>query len=93
MSTATTYYQTNLTTDITYLKGVGPQRGGALELRLHGCDPDAAARRAQALGYEVIQTPTDKAHGLRETYLVDSDGYLWVPDMPVVSVSKRDHHL
>ena len=70
-----------------------PQRGGALELRLHGCDPDAAARRAQALGYEVIQTPTDKAHGLRETYLVDSDGYLWVPDVPVGSVSKRDHHL
>jgi uncharacterized glyoxalase superfamily protein PhnB len=68
-----------------------PQRGGALELRLHGCDPDAAARRAQALGYEVIQTPTDKAHGLRETYLVDSDGYLWVPDMPVGSVSKHDH--
>ena len=31
MSSATTYYQTNLTTDITYLKGVGPQRGGALK--------------------------------------------------------------
>ena len=31
MSSATTYYQTNLTTDITYLKGVGPQRGNALK--------------------------------------------------------------
>ena len=31
MTSATTYYQTNLTTDITYLKGVGPQRGGALK--------------------------------------------------------------
>ena len=31
MPTATTYYQTNLTTNITYLKGVGPQRGGALK--------------------------------------------------------------
>ena len=31
MTTATTYYQTNLNTDITYLKGVGPQRGKALK--------------------------------------------------------------
>ena len=31
MNTATTYYQTNLETDITYLKGVGPQRGNALK--------------------------------------------------------------
>ena len=31
MSNTTTYYQTNLETDITYLKGVGPQRGNALK--------------------------------------------------------------
>ena len=31
MTSATTYYQTNLETDITYLKGVGPQRGSALK--------------------------------------------------------------
>ena len=31
MTSATTYYQTNLDTDITYLKGVGPQRGNALK--------------------------------------------------------------
>ena len=31
MTSATTYYQTNLTTDINYLKGVGPQRGNALK--------------------------------------------------------------
>ena len=31
MDSATTYYQTNLTTDINYLKGVGPQRGNALK--------------------------------------------------------------
>ena len=31
MSSTTTYYQTNLETDITYLKGVGPQRGQALK--------------------------------------------------------------
>ena len=31
MVSETTYYQTNLDTDITYLKGVGPQRGNALK--------------------------------------------------------------
>jgi len=31
MNSTTTYYQTNLETDITYLKGVGPQRGSALK--------------------------------------------------------------
>ena len=31
MGSTTTYYQTNLETDITYLKGVGPQRGNALK--------------------------------------------------------------
>ncbi len=31
MTSATTYYQTNLTTDINYLKGVGSQRGNALK--------------------------------------------------------------
>ena len=31
MASETTYYQTNLDTDITYLKGVGPQRGNALK--------------------------------------------------------------
>ena len=31
MDSTTTYYQTNLTTDINYLKGVGPQRGRALK--------------------------------------------------------------
>ena len=31
MESATTYYQTNLTTDINYLKGVGPQRGRTLK--------------------------------------------------------------
>ena len=31
MASAITYYQTNLSTDITYLKGVGPNRGNALK--------------------------------------------------------------
>ena len=27
----------------------------------------------------------DKPHGLREAYLVDVDGYVWVPDVPNVA--------
>ncbi len=57
------------------------QRGAGAELRLHGCDPDAAEASARRLGFKVLVAPTDKPHGLRETYLVDADGYVWVPDV------------
>ncbi|MEE9598410.1 MAG: hypothetical protein V3V96_16685 [Acidiferrobacterales bacterium] len=60
------------------------QRGAGLELRLHGCDPDQAEAAARRLGFEVLAAATDKkAHGLREAFLVDSDGYVWVPDVPL----------
>ena len=58
-------------------------RGVGIELRLHGCDPDAAERRARDLGYTVFAGAMDKPHGLREAYLLDEDGYLWVPDVPL----------
>ena len=57
-------------------------RGIGVELRLHGCDPDAAERHARELGYTVLAGAIDKPHGLREAYLLDADGYLWVPDLP-----------
>jgi hypothetical protein len=25
----------------------------------------------------------DKPHGLREAYIIDQDGYLWVPGIPL----------
>jgi len=59
------------------------RRGAGVELRLHGCDPDVAQAAAERLGYEVLAASTDKAHGLREAHLVDRDGCVWVPDMPV----------
>ena len=58
-------------------------RGLGAELRLHGRDPDDAERSARRLGFEVIEGSADKAHGLREVYLRDADGYVWVPDVPV----------
>jgi len=60
-------------------------RGIGVELRLHGCDPDAAEARAREAGYTVMVGSMDKQHGLREAYLVDVDGYVWVPDVPNVA--------
>lgn len=54
-------------------------RGIGAELRLQGLDPDAAEARARAAGYEVLAGALDKPHGLREAYILDPDGYLWVP--------------
>ena len=31
------------------------------------------------MGYTVLAGAMDKPHGLREVYLLDQDGYLWVP--------------
>jgi len=63
------------TLDATHLRGAG------LEIRLHGCDPDAAEAAARLHGFEVLSPATDKGHGLREAYVRDRDGYIWVPDV------------
>ena len=60
----------------------GRDRGLGAEIRLHGLDPDVAEAAARRLGYTVLAPATDKPHGLREAYLLDTDGYLWVPDVP-----------
>ena len=54
-------------------------RGAGVELRLYRADPDRAEQRAHARGYEVLQATADKPHGLRECFLLDPDGYCWVP--------------
>lgn len=57
-------------------------RGIGAELRLHGCDPDTAEKAARELKYTILDGTSDKPHGLREAYLIDPDGYIWVPDVP-----------
>ena len=57
-------------------------RGIGAELRLHGRDPDKAETAARELGYTILDGASDKPHGLREAYLIDPDGYTWVPDIP-----------
>jgi catechol 2,3-dioxygenase-like lactoylglutathione lyase family enzyme len=58
---------------------VAALRGGGIELRVHEVDPDAACAAALKHGYEVLEPPSDKPHGLREAYILDADGYVWVP--------------
>lgn len=58
-------------------------RGVGVELRVYGCDPDAAEARARELGYTVLAGAMDKPHGLREACIVDADGYLWVPGVAI----------
>lgn len=56
-------------------------RGQGVELRMHGINPDEAEAAARRCGYRVIAPAADKRHGVREAYLQDDDGYIWVPDV------------
>ena len=56
-------------------------RGGGIELRLYGLDPDACEARAKNGGYIILRTSLDRPHGLRECYLLDPNGYCWVPSV------------
>ena len=60
-------------------------RGTGAELRLHGRNPDVAEAAALSLGMKVVASAADKPHGLREVYILDLDGYMWVPDIPLPS--------
>jgi hypothetical protein len=61
----------------------GAVRGIGAEIRLHGRDPDVAQAKARELDFTVLAGAMDKPHGLREAFILDADGYLWVPDVPV----------
>jgi catechol 2,3-dioxygenase-like lactoylglutathione lyase family enzyme len=61
------------------LIGDAQVRGVGVEVRLYHCDPDAAAQRAKEHGHDVLSEAADKPHGLRESYILDPDGYCWVP--------------
>ncbi len=56
-------------------------RGIGVELRVYGCDPDAAEARARASGWTVLAGSLDKPHGLRECMIIDDEGYVWVPSV------------
>ncbi|NVJ97170.1 MAG: VOC family protein [Alphaproteobacteria bacterium] len=54
-------------------------RGAGVELRLFEVDPDNAEAKAIEHGYTVLRKSLDRPHGLRECYILDPDGYCWVP--------------
>ena len=56
-------------------------RGGGVELRLYGADPDACAARARAIGATILSDALDRPHGLREAHIIDEDGYVWAPSL------------
>lgn len=66
----------------------GGVRGAGIELRLYGCDPDAAEARVRAMierGVSAVMLAgaMDKPHGQREAAIVDPEGYLWTPGAPL----------
>ena len=56
-------------------------RGAGVELRLFELDPDHCERLARDAGYEILMATADKLHGLRECFILDPDGYCWVPSV------------
>ena len=65
------------------LTGDGAIRGAGAELRLYDVDPDEAEAKARARGDTVLAESADKPHGLRECFLADPDGYIWVPGVAI----------
>jgi predicted enzyme related to lactoylglutathione lyase len=65
------------------LPEAGP-RGGGAEFQLYNTDPDAAVEQARGIeAATILQEPKDKPHGLREAYILDPNGYAWVPSRPL----------
>ena len=72
--------------DKTYLSNPLPSllsengaRGAGIEIRLYNSDPDVAEKLARKYNYKILQSCTNKPHGLRECYILDNDGYCWIP--------------
>lgn len=65
-------------------------RGAGAELRLYGRDPDSAEAVARELGGVILAGAADKPHGVREAYILDPDGYCWVPTVPKPAPDRTD---
>ena len=66
--------------------GIGEaSRGRGVELRVYGANPDAAEAAARASGFEVLAPVAEKGHGMREVYILDPDGYCWVPGRAILT--------
>ena len=69
-------YHSNPLTSLLSQEGA---RGAGVELRLYEIDPDECEVRARKLDFVILKKSEDRPHGLRECYILDNDGYCWVP--------------
>ncbi|RED54146.1 hypothetical protein [Aestuariispira insulae] len=58
-------------------------RGAGIELRLYDRAPDHAEAIARDRGDIILAGSMDKPHGMRECFILDPDGYCWVPSQPI----------
>ena len=58
-------------------------KGLGIELRVIGCDPDRAEERARKENYIILSNSMNKPHGMRECYILDNNGFCWVPSILV----------
>ncbi len=66
-----------------------PPRGAGASIHLFQSDPDQAAAQAGAAGGMILQSPTNKPHGLRECCILCSNGYAWVASRPLTSEERK----
>lgn len=64
-------------------------RGAGAEFRLYNTDPDIAVHRAEVAGAHILQPPANKPHGLREAYILCSNGYAWVPSRALTETERK----
>ena len=65
-----------------YFGDLRPRDLGA-ELRFFNVCPDKSVDQASIeQSWQIIESPTNKGHGLKEAFLVDSADFCWVPSVP-----------
>ena len=60
-----------------------PPRGGGITIHLYDSDPDTACANCPNVDAVIMAAPKDKPHGLREAFIADHDGFVWVPSRPL----------
>jgi len=63
-------------------------RGLGAEIRILGIEPEAAERRARELGFRVVIPTRDWAHGWRDVFLQDPDGYVFSVGVPTPAADR-----
>ena len=58
-------------------------KGLGIELRVIGYEPDRAEERARKENYIILSNSMNKPHGMRECYILDNNGFCWVPSILV----------